>query len=230
LTEPLALAPLFQLRLLSPPRLPRRLIDLKVNRKHGAFDDLKGMEAAALATKCKREATTNYGAAGPALVRALVENDITDPKIRARVSAFTDQVLSEARQAKTVLGQIERVAERLGVIAVAGELATEFGIVPWPTGEAEKAAKEALTLWIKARGGEKPLEEAQAITTVRKAIEAHGDSRFDDLDVPPGEDPFGKDEHWSRERHPSRDRLAKAERAAPDRRCRKCGYPSSLRT
>ena len=120
------------------------------------------------------------------------------------VSAFTDDVLKARRAANLPLGQIERVAERLGVIAAAGELAGEFGIVPWTPGEATAAAKGALELWIAARGGEKPFEEDQAIKIVRKAIEAHGDSRFDELDRVYSEtdlDTYGKGPY------PVRDRL-----------------------
>jgi hypothetical protein len=107
------------------------MIDLKVARRHGAFDDLKGMTAVELATKCKTEATTNYGTAGPAFVRALIEKGVTGDMIRMLVSAFTDDVLKAKRAVNIPLGQIERVVERLGVIAVAGELAGEFDIVPW---------------------------------------------------------------------------------------------------
>ena len=141
----------------SPGAKPRagqtvRMIDLRAARGHGAFDDLKGMSAVELATKCKTEAVTNYGTAGPAFVRALIEKGVTGDMIRTLVSAFTDDVLKARRAADLPLGQIERVAERFGVIAVAGQLAGEFDIVPWVPGEATKAAKEALELSIRGAG------------------------------------------------------------------------------
>jgi hypothetical protein len=46
-----------------------------------------------------------------------------------------------------------RVAQRLGLIAAAGELATALELVPWQLGEAREAAAWALTQWIEGRGG-----------------------------------------------------------------------------
>jgi uncharacterized protein (DUF927 family) len=77
-------------------------------------------------------------------------------------------------------GQADRVAERLGVIAVAGELTIEFGIVPWPAGAASDAAAWVLSEWLKSVGA-RPFEEQQAIAQIRGMIERYGDSRFDNM-------------------------------------------------
>lgn len=50
-------------------------------------------------------------------------------------------------------GQVKRVCERFGIAAAAGELAINLGIVPWPKGEAMKAAVFCFQAWIDARGG-----------------------------------------------------------------------------
>jgi hypothetical protein len=39
---------------------------------------------------------------------------------------------------------VKRAAERLGLIGAAGELAREWGIVPWQQGEAMEAARRLL--------------------------------------------------------------------------------------
>lgn len=49
--------------------------------------------------------------------------------------------------------QVRRAAARLGLIGAAGELAREWGIVPWAEGEAMEAAARALADWIVTRGG-----------------------------------------------------------------------------
>jgi putative DNA primase/helicase len=79
-------------------------------------------------------------------------------------------------------GQVHRAAQRLGLIAAAGELATALEIVPWQKGEAWDAAAWALTQWIDGRGGTEPAEVRQAIEQVRLFIEQYGESRFDPLD------------------------------------------------
>jgi hypothetical protein len=75
------------------------------------------------------------------------------------------------------------VAQRFGLIACAGEIATIFGITPWQSGDASRACAWALRQWIDNRGGGEPAEVRQAIEQVRIFIEAHGDSRFEDLDM-----------------------------------------------
>jgi uncharacterized protein (DUF927 family) len=81
-------------------------------------------------------------------------------------------------------GQVHRAAQRLGLIAAAGELATALEIVPWRAGEAREAAALALSQWIDGRGGTEPAEVRQAIEQVRLFIEQHGESRFEALDDP----------------------------------------------
>jgi putative DNA primase/helicase len=81
-------------------------------------------------------------------------------------------------------GQIDRAAQRLALIAAAGELATALELVPWQLGEAREAAAWALTKWIEGRGGMEPAEVRQAIEQVRLFIEQHGESRFEALDDP----------------------------------------------
>src|SRR5262249_49867704 len=87
-------------------------------------------------------------------------------------------------------GQIRRAARRLALIAAAGELAHDLGIVPdWHKGEATKAAEFALEQWIAGGGGSEAAEVIQPIRAVRLFIEKYGDSRFDDAEYPEGKIP-----------------------------------------
>jgi uncharacterized protein (DUF927 family) len=74
----------------------------------------------------------------------------------------------------------------LGLIGAAGELAREWGIVPWVEGEALNAARHALAAWIACRGGVTAAEEREAIRRVRGFIEANGEARFECLDKETG--------------------------------------------
>jgi uncharacterized protein (DUF927 family) len=100
-------------------------------------------------------------------------------QVRGAVDAFVDRI--ELR----LDGQTLRAAQRFGLIALAGELAVQFGIVPWEGGSARETARWAFDYWLDARGGVIPYEARRAVAQVRHFIEAHGDSRFEDLDLPP---------------------------------------------
>jgi uncharacterized protein (DUF927 family) len=158
-----------------------RVVDIPAERSLGtAFDDSEGFNPVDFVAAVKRETSANYGTAGPAFVAALIDDKVDRTQLHDRVESFVRSVIAGAH------GQAERVAERLGVVAAAGELAAAFGIVPWPQGAPTEAAKWAFTQWLTKRGGMKPAEERQAIRQVRHFIEAYGDSRFDSVADPRG--------------------------------------------
>jgi hypothetical protein len=97
--------------------------------------------------------------------------------VRDMIGEFTSRCVQPGAD-----GQIIRAAERLGLIAAAGELATALGVTPWAAGEARAAAGWALRDWITMRGGTEPAEVRQAIEQVRLFIEQHGDARFESPD------------------------------------------------
>jgi putative DNA primase/helicase len=70
-------------------------------------------------------------------------------------------------------------------VAAAGELAREFGVVPFSEGEVLDAARRCLRDWLNSRGGTEAGEVQAAISQVRLFIEQHGDSRFEPLGTPP---------------------------------------------
>jgi uncharacterized protein (DUF927 family) len=163
-----------------------RLLDVPAERGKGfgVFDNA-GPEgdAATLAKAIKRAATTAYGTAGPAFVRKLISDSVTGDDVRGLVDQFVRATIPADAD-----GQVERAAQRFGLISAAGELAARFGIVPWPAGAARDAAAWALERWIALRGGTEPAEARQAIECVRLFIEQHGDARFasvEDADARP---------------------------------------------
>jgi putative DNA primase/helicase len=136
-------------------------------------------EAAALSKACMLAAALAYGTTGPEFVRRLIRWEVSGNDVRALVADF-----AAAHVPQDADGQVIRAAERLGLVATAGELATELGVTGWRKGEAREAAAWALKQWIEGRGGLEPAEVRQAIETVRRFIEAHGEARFDNLDDP----------------------------------------------
>ena len=157
-----------------------RMLDIPADRgkgfgafDHGGPDD----DAGKLAKAFKRAAVSAYGTAGPEFVRRLIADEVNGDDVRALVAEFAASKVPAGSD-----GQVERAAQRLGLIAAAGEFAAAMGIVPWRAGEAEAAAAWALVQWIGGRGGTEPAEVRQAIEQVRLFIEQHGESRFDRLD------------------------------------------------
>jgi uncharacterized protein (DUF927 family) len=162
-----------------------RMLDVPMSTNNGAFgDDLTDFDGGAFAAECVRASTTAYGTAGPEFVRKLFASSRTPG-----VSSARDEVRGAVEDFIGKLGlrldgQTLRAAQRFGLIAFAGELAVEHGIVPWEVGSAAEAARWAFDRWLEARGGVIPYEARRAIAQVRHFIEAHGDSRFEDLDLP----------------------------------------------
>jgi putative DNA primase/helicase len=163
-----------------------RILDIPADagKGYGAFDSPRPGEnsAAGLADEIVASAEEFYGTAGPAFVQAIVKCGIdkTIEYLNASINAFCACAVKFGTE-----GQIRRATRRLALIAAAGELAHEFGIVPhWKKGEATAAAVFALQQWITRRGGSEAAEEIAAVRAVKLFIEKFGDARFGDVDLP----------------------------------------------
>jgi putative DNA primase/helicase len=161
-----------------------RMLDIPADRGKGfgIFDHGGvGADAAEIAKHLKDTAAAVYGTAGPEFVREIIAEGADE------IAQMVQEAIQNFIATNVPLGsdsQIGRAAQRLGLIAAAGELAATFGIVPWEAGEGRRAATWALKEWINQRGGTEPAEENQAIEQIRHFIEAHGESRFQPLDDP----------------------------------------------
>lgn len=82
-------------------------------------------------------------------------------------------------------GQIQRAADRFAVLALAGELATAYGVTGWPEGEAIRAVGVCFELWRNQRSASNGAnaEHGQVVEAVTAFIERHGDSRFSNADA-----------------------------------------------
>jgi uncharacterized protein (DUF927 family) len=152
--------------------------DADAGAGHGAFEELHGQPSgAALSVAVKDAAALNHGAVGLAWLRHVVQH-------RARLADFIadgmGQFVAEAVPAGAA-GQVERVARRFALVAVAGELAAHFGLTGWAKGEAERAAKACFSSWLEGFGGIGNREERDLLAQVRAFFEAHGASRFEDV-------------------------------------------------
>jgi putative DNA primase/helicase len=154
-----------------------RLLDVPAQRRHGAWDDLHGHTSGAAFSDALRAASkANYGHAGRQFLRALTHDGETD--IAAALEAMKAQRGFQAPD-----GQGKRAAARFALLALAGELATGYGITDWTPGQATAAAGVAFAAW-KALRGPVPgnLEREQVLQRLAGFVDRHGDSRFSDVD------------------------------------------------
>ncbi|MDO5289874.1 MAG: DUF927 domain-containing protein [Pseudomonadota bacterium] len=154
-----------------------RMVDLSADAGAGMglFEALHGREGpAALAMEITRSAAAVYGAPGRAWLQWLAPQWPGLPRLlRDRMDALRAAWVPEGAS-----GQVERVATRFALVAVAGELATEAGLTGWPQGESTRAVRTCFEAWLAQRGGAGNLENVQMARQVRGFIAAHGEGRF----------------------------------------------------
>ncbi len=154
-----------------------RLLDISAERRFGAWDELHGLpNGAAVADAIRRAAVVHHGHAGRAFLEKLTRDRHDFCEILERFKALP--IFS----ADSGEGQDKRTAGRFALIALAGELATEYGITGWPEGAAIEAAAEGFKAWRSTRGLGND-ERRQILERVSGFIERHGDSRFSNADA-----------------------------------------------
>jgi len=157
-----------------------RLLDVPAQRTHGAWDNLHHLASGTtFSDAIKQAAGRDYGHAG----RAFLEKLTRDHEGSFSEELNTIKALPEF-QAPGDEGQAKRAAARFAVMALAGELATSYGVTGWETGEAIKAAAVGFAAWQSLRGGagQGNSERGQIVERITSFIERHGDSRFSDAD------------------------------------------------
>jgi hypothetical protein len=127
----------------------------------------------ALARNLSDAAQSCFGTAGPAFVEALIaDREASLVEARRLINVFAEQHAGGAD------GQVQRVARTFGLLSAAGELAVAYGVLPWPAGEAVRAASRCFADWLADRGGTGAAEIEAAISHLRATIERDGASRF----------------------------------------------------
>lgn len=154
-----------------------RLLDVPAARRYGAWDDLHGMPSGtAFSDAIKRGAATHYGHAGREYLRKLTSDDSDHCAALEAIKTRTEFSPTDAE------GQDKRAASRFALMALAGELATMYGITGWPRGEALEAAAECFRAW-RAERGRGNDERRQILDRLSAFIERNGDARFSNADA-----------------------------------------------
>lgn len=162
-----------------------RLIDLPAyaGADLGVFENIHGAKSPAeFADSLRNACADNHGFAGIEFVSQVSKDyDACVKKVTSLMDKFVTSNVSD-----TSAGQVHRACKRFALIAAGGELATEFGITGWSTGEATSAAKVCFENWLDERGGDGQIEDTRIVEQVRHYFETHGDSKFAPLNSSAG--------------------------------------------
>ena len=151
-------------------------MDIPAARKYGAWDDLHGADTGtSFSDAVKLASVTHYGHAGRAFLEKLTRDNQDFCALLERFKGLAEFAADVGE------GQDKRAAGRFAVLAMAGELATDYGVTGWPEGAAIEAAVVGFKAWQSMRGKGND-ERRQILERVSSFIERHGDVRFSAAD------------------------------------------------
>ncbi|MDO8414638.1 MAG: DUF927 domain-containing protein [Agitococcus sp.] len=118
-----------------------------------------------------------YGTAGHAFLMAITpQAHQLGEQLKTLRQAFMAEIVPDGAGS-----QVLRVASRFALVAIAGELASQYSITGWSQGEAKQAVKICFEAWLKARGSVANMEKEYLLRQVKAFLEQFGESRFSDL-------------------------------------------------
>ncbi|MGE8170579.1 DUF927 domain-containing protein [Pseudomonas putida] len=166
-----------------------RMVDVNAGtRTHRAFDELHGLEGADFHRQLTVAVGANHGHIGPAFVEKLLASD-DRPGLLEDFAGIRAQFVEDNAQAG-------RVADRFAVIALAGEMAIAYGLLPWTPGTALADCQLLYGEWLSRVGGGNA-EDRQILAGILDFIDKHGSSRFSDVeDQTPDNKVFNRAGYW----------------------------------
>ncbi len=159
-----------------------RVLDIEADpgMGFGLFDTIHGHQSASLfAEELSKALSENYGMAGPAFIKEVIER-------REEVLRWFESARAEFCQNHydhSDVGQVRRGLNRFAALAAAGEVAIKLKILPWQKGEAIWGVSRCLEDWIENRGYIGPVEDQRYIEVLRQLIQTRGDLVFQPLDT-----------------------------------------------
>jgi uncharacterized protein (DUF927 family) len=145
----------------------------------GLFETLHGCESADLFARQLKEASASYYGT---VLRAFLQHFTVDRDNLSRQAREIMHIFEADNAPVGADGQVLRVCGRFALAAAAGELGASLGVLPWPAGEASRAAAKCFRAWVNQRGGIGAAEVAAGLEQVRRFFQAHGAARFEGLD------------------------------------------------
>lgn len=148
-----------------------RMIDVSADRRYGVFDALHNFETSSQLHRHLSDAIhEHHGLLGIEFLQHLVGE--SEAEIRLRFQTIRQHFDAPSAQAG-------RIADRFSLIAAAGELATQFGVLPWPHGTALAAMRQLYGEWL-AQAGSGESEDKRVLQQITDFLGRHR-NRFPDL-------------------------------------------------
>jgi uncharacterized protein (DUF927 family) len=163
-----------------------RLADIEADagKGMGLIEQLHDMpNSKELSDHLKRQASQHYGSVGAQWLEWVVserEQGNLSSRIDDAIKATMQWLLPNGGS-----GQVQRVATRFALVAVAGTLATKAGLTGWDVSEASNGVKVCFDNWLEGFGGTGNKETSNIIAHVKGFIESHGASRFEQVEGEP---------------------------------------------
>jgi uncharacterized protein (DUF927 family) len=150
-----------------------RMVDVNAGtRTHRAFDELHGLAGADFHRLLTVAVGAHHGHLGPEFVERLLASD-DRPGLLGDFAGIRASFIEDNAQAG-------RVADRFAVIALAGEMAIAYGLLPWTPGSALADCRLLYGEWL-SRVGSGNAEDRQILAGILDFIDKHGSSRFSDV-------------------------------------------------
>ncbi len=149
----------------------------------GALEDLHGLcdKPKDFAEELDRRTMAYYGVVGNEWIKIIVRNkDKFRSYLRKAITKFVESNVARHEFSHTTSSDSEilRVLNKFGLVAAAGELATGCGLLPWPKGEATRAAEKCFDAWYAQRGHRGSNEKDMGMAQIRMILENSGESCF----------------------------------------------------
>ncbi|WP_322528691.1 DUF927 domain-containing protein [Salinicola sp. LHM] len=148
----------------------------------GLFQELHGLAGPdKLSDALKASVAKYYGTPLVAWLDSLTQPDNLAHVVRTyapTLARFEQETLPDKAS-----GQAHRAASRFALAALAGELATDWGVTGWERYTAWGAAKTCFAAWLAERGGAGDQEGTKVLDALCHLVETHGDARFTRLGV-----------------------------------------------
>ncbi|NKN34102.1 DUF927 domain-containing protein [Marichromatium bheemlicum] len=186
-------------RMADPDQDGRRARSVKGGLTHRALDvevsdiaaNAPQEEREALVSGIKAACARHYGTAGPEFIDRIAAQFGTMSEARAHVRALVDAILAEIAPPE-LRAETRRALRRFALIAAAGELASDLGVLPVASGLIRSAAQTMAQSWLTTSS---ETDEDRIVASVRAFILAH-ESRFQRVNDP-----------YSHQDEPVRDRV-----------------------
>ncbi len=153
-----------------------RLMDIPI--KDGIFNPNARITGGPLAIEIKRECSNYYGTAGPAYLKAIIDQFNNFSLLRRFIKGEFEKIIDELK-ISDLQPELVRALQRLALVSVAGNLANELGILPFEREDIKNAVIHIRNAWLK--GQDSQSYSTKGINVIKEFIVRH-QSRFGDTE------------------------------------------------